>query len=211
MAKDYAKSKSGNKPKSSSRSGGGMKAFILGVLTGVLLAAIGGYLFRDHWIAAKDLYQRATTKNEQPAEVIAAGPEQVEQNKKKTQDVNKKYKPLPDDPQSRAEWQIQDLVEKNSGKEKAITSASLAAHAPEVAVANKTYILACGAFSAQDKADAVKAKIAFTGLDADVKAVNGKDNSKLFSVQLGPYKSREAASKDISKLQAQGVSGCQLR
>ncbi len=211
MAKDYAKNKSKAKPKSSGRSGGGMKAFFLGMLTGVVLAAMGAYLFREHWVAAKDLYQRATTGNEQPAEVIAAGPEQVAQQKKKTQDVNKKYKPLPDDPQSQAEWQIQDLVEKNTGKEKAITSASLAAHAPDVAVANKTYLMACGAFSAQDKADAVKAKIAFAGLDADVKSVKGKDKNTLFSVQLGPYKTRDDAAKALSKLQAQGVSGCQIR
>jgi len=189
-----------------------MKPFILGLVTGLFLAGLGAYLFRDHWLAAKDLYQRATTTKTEdaPADVIAAGAEQVEQNKKKV-DVNKKYKPLPDDPQSQAEWQIQDLVEKNTGKEKAITSASLAAHQTEAVLANKNFSLACGAFSAQDKADAVKAKIAFAGLDADVKAVSGKDHSKLFSVQLGPYKSRDAANKDAAKLQAQGVTGCQVR
>ncbi len=186
-----------------------MKAFIFGVLTGLLLAALGAYVFRDHWYAAKDLYQRATTQKaeDKPAEVIAAGPE----DGKKKVDVNKKYKPLPDDPQAQAEWQIQDLVEKNTGKEKAITSASLAAHQTEVAVANKTFIVACGAFSAQDKADGVKAKIAFAGLEADVKPVAGKDNSKLFSVQLGPYKTKDAATRDATKLQSQGVTGCQVR
>ncbi len=187
-----------------------MKAFFLGVLTGLILAAVGAYAFRDHWYAAKDLYQRATIQksDEAPAEVIAAGPESAV---KKKSDADKKYKALPDDPQSQAEWQIQDLVEKNTGKEKAITSASLAAHQNELAVANKTYLLACGAFSAQDKADAVKAKIALSGLDADIKTVMGKDNHKLFSVQLGPYKTKDAATRDITKLQSQGISGCQVR
>lgn len=55
--------------------------------------------------------------------------------------------------------------------------------------------LQAGAFQNQTDAENLKAKIAFAGFEAHVRAVNVADKGTLYRVRLGPYQSAEEVSR----------------
>jgi cell division protein FtsN len=61
----------------------------------------------------------------------------------------------------------------------------------------------CGAFAAKERADELKAKIAFHGITAEIKHSSGK-----FRVILGPYTSKRTAQNDKNKLLRAKVADC---
>lgn len=75
---------------------------------------------------------------------------------------------------------------------------------PAVA-ARETYFLQAGAFQSETDADNMKAKIAFIGLAASVKAVTLADKGTLYRVRLGPYQSLEEVNRIKSALSDNGV------
>ena len=75
----------------------------------------------------------------------------------------------------------------------------------------EVYWLQAGAFSEEKEADNLKAKIAFTGLEASVRAVNIPDKGTLYRVRLGPYQSLDDANRIKSALSQNGVGAAIIR
>lgn len=77
---------------------------------------------------------------------------------------------------------------------------------PTAAVSsNRRYIMQCGASKALEKAEALKAQIAFIGLQAKV-----SEKNNWYRVQLGPYSSKRAAESDRHKLQNNDFNDCRI-
>ena len=75
----------------------------------------------------------------------------------------------------------------------------------------EVYWLQAGAFSEEKEADNLKAKIAFTGLEASVRPVNIPDKGTLYRVRLGPYQSLDDANRIKSALSQNGVGAAIIR
>lgn len=75
----------------------------------------------------------------------------------------------------------------------------------------ETYWLQAGAFSDEKDADNLKAKIAFTGLEATVRAANTPDKGTLYRVRLGPYQSLDDANRIKAALSQNGVGVAIIR
>jgi cell division protein FtsN len=75
----------------------------------------------------------------------------------------------------------------------------------------ETYWLQAGAFTEEREADNLKAKIALTGLEATVRAVNIPDKGTLYRVRLGPYQSLDDANRIKSTLTQNGVGAAIIR
>ncbi len=75
----------------------------------------------------------------------------------------------------------------------------------------EVYWLQAGAFSDEKEADNLKAKIAFTGLEATVRAVAIPDKGTLYRVRLGPYQSLDDANRIKVALFQNGVGAAIIR
>jgi cell division septation protein DedD len=75
----------------------------------------------------------------------------------------------------------------------------------------EVYWLQAGAFSEEKEADNLKAKIAFTGLEASVRAVSIPDKGTLYRVRLGPYQSLDDANRIKAALSQNGVGAAIIR
>jgi Cell division protein len=73
------------------------------------------------------------------------------------------------------------------------------------------YWLQAGAFSDEKEADNLKAKIAFTGLEATVRPVAIPDKGTLYRVRLGPYQSLDDANRIKAALSQNGVGAAIIR
>ncbi len=71
------------------------------------------------------------------------------------------------------------------------------------------YKMQCGSFRTEKQAETLKARIAFTGLEAQAKAVTGK-NGTWYKVFLGPYPRKRLAEKDKHKLKRNNINYCQI-
>lgn len=65
------------------------------------------------------------------------------------------------------------------------------------------WMVQCGSFRAADQAESVRAQLAFGGVESRVTAGGGWNR-----VMLGPYSSRAAADKTLSRLKGMGMSSC---
>ena len=77
--------------------------------------------------------------------------------------------------------------------------------------AGETYWLQAGAFAEEKEADNLKAKIAFTGLEATVRAVSIPEKGTLYRVRLGPYQSLDDANRIKNALAQNGVGAAIIR
>jgi cell division protein FtsN len=75
----------------------------------------------------------------------------------------------------------------------------------------ETYWLQAGAFAEQKEAENLKAKIAFTGLEATVKSVDVPGKGTLHRVRLGPYQSLADANRIKTALSQNGVGATIIR
>jgi cell division protein FtsN len=75
----------------------------------------------------------------------------------------------------------------------------------------ETYWLQAGAFAEEKEADNLKAKIAFTGLEATVRPVSIPDKGTLYRVRLGPYQSLDDANRIKTALSQNGVGAAIIR
>jgi cell division protein FtsN len=71
------------------------------------------------------------------------------------------------------------------------------------------YKMQCGSFRTAKQAETLKAGIAFSGLEAQVKSVTGK-SGVWHKVFLGPYPRKRLAEKDKHKLKRNNINGCQI-
>ena len=193
-----AAKKSNNSGKSKSGGSSTGRVLLIGLILGFIIGFASHWWFADTFSNAKELVAHAKS---------VAG-EKDEPETKPTAKVDKKaadskYKPLKVDPQTEAEWSFHELLEEkvdstpNAPKSNGSTTA-------------KSYVMGCAAFGAQEKAESMKAQIAFAGLQADVKPLTNKAGARLFRVQLGPYSSKAAAEADKKKLADAGITTCQI-
>ncbi|MDX1280135.1 SPOR domain-containing protein [Shewanella colwelliana] len=80
---------------------------------------------------------------------------------------------------------------------------------PENTAPTRPYQMQCGSFRKQSQADQMKAMIAFQGLEAQVRKVEGSSGI-WYKVVLGPYDRKRAAEKHRHILQRGGLNGCQI-
>lgn len=80
---------------------------------------------------------------------------------------------------------------------------------PEEEASDVRYLMQCGSFRTLQQAEAMKAKIAFQGLESQIKASNGK-NGLWHRVVLGPYETKRSAERDRHKLQRSSITTCRI-
>ena len=71
------------------------------------------------------------------------------------------------------------------------------------------YKMQCGSFKSRKQAEALKAKIAFSGLVAQVGKAVGT-SATWYKVYLGPYSKKRGAEKDRHKLKNNSIHGCKI-
>ena len=71
------------------------------------------------------------------------------------------------------------------------------------------YKMQCGSFRTAKQAETLKARIAFSGLEAQVKSVTGT-SGLWHKVFLGPYPRKRLAEKHKHKLKRNNINGCQI-
>lgn len=71
------------------------------------------------------------------------------------------------------------------------------------------YQMQCGSFRTQAQADSLRAKIAFVGIESDVRRVEGT-NGVWYKVVLGPYERKRLAESDRHKLKNNGMNHCRI-
>ena len=74
-------------------------------------------------------------------------------------------------------------------------------------VRNRDFIMQCGSFRTSERAEELKAKIAFQGLESRVLESNGRDGL-WYRVVLGPYKRKRNAEKHKHQLSKGNLNGC---
>jgi cell division protein FtsN len=79
------------------------------------------------------------------------------------------------------------------------------------AAAVEAYFLQAGAYATEADADNMKARIAFVGLEAQVKPVNVAEKGTLYRVRLGPYQSLEDANRIKAALSQNGVAAAIIK
>ena len=76
---------------------------------------------------------------------------------------------------------------------------------------NETVYLQAGAFQSETDAENLKAKIAFSGFEANVRAVNLPDRGTLYRVRLGPYKSADEVNRIKATLSQNGIGAAVVK
>ncbi|ADN77720.1 Sporulation domain protein [Ferrimonas balearica DSM 9799] len=108
----------------------------------------------------------------------------------------KEQAPLPEKPQE--DWQYIDVL----------PNSEVEVEVPEQETGGP-YQMQCGSFRSEDQANAMRATIAFQGLESQVRRSEGR-NGVWFRVVLGPYERKRLAEKDRHTLQRSGINTCQI-
>ncbi|MDF2180111.1 SPOR domain-containing protein [Aliiglaciecola sp. CAU 1673] len=80
---------------------------------------------------------------------------------------------------------------------------------PEDTGPTRRYLLQCGSFREANQAETMRARLAFQGIESQVRPSEGK-NGRWHRVVLGPYENKRAAEKDRHAIQRLGITTCQL-
>ncbi|MCC5854757.1 MAG: SPOR domain-containing protein [Idiomarina sp.] len=104
--------------------------------------------------------------------------------------------PLPEMPEERWRY-IQELENKQ-----------VEVVVPERAEAHPR-LMQCGSFRREAEADALRAQIAFIGLESQIRRTEGTQGM-WYRVVLGPFENQRAAQRTNNQLQRAGVHGCQI-
>ena len=107
--------------------------------------------------------------------------------------------------------EVKAAADKPKAKEGAAKTGPGSSPAQPKPHSGETYWLQAGAFSSETDADNLKAKIAFTGLEATVRPVQVPDKGTLYRVRLGPYQSLEDANRIKTALSQNGVGAAIIR
>lgn len=193
-----AAKKSSNSGKSKSGGSSTGRVLLIGLILGFIIGFASHWWFADTFSNAKELVAHAKSVGSGKDE-----PETKPATKVDKKAADSKYKPLKVDPQTEAEWSFHELLEEKVDS---------TPNAPKTngSTTGKSYVMGCAAFGAQEKAESMKAQIAFAGLQAEVKPVTNKAGARLFRVQLGPYANKTAAEADKKKLADAGITTCQI-
>ncbi|BDX08656.1 SPOR domain-containing protein [Planctobacterium marinum] len=79
----------------------------------------------------------------------------------------------------------------------------------ETHTSTQEYILQCGSFRKQEQAESMRARIAFQGIESNIKESNGQ-NGRWYRVVMGPYERKRMAEKDRHTLQRAGFTTCRI-
>lgn len=71
-------------------------------------------------------------------------------------------------------------------------------------------IMQCGSFKSLKQAQQMEARIAFQGLDAQVRATTSKNGTKWYRVYLGPYEQKRKADVHKAKIKKAGIYSCEI-
>lgn len=74
---------------------------------------------------------------------------------------------------------------------------------------DKRYLMQCASFRTRAQAEEMKAKIAFQGMEAQIRHSSG-DNGDWFRVILGPYDSKRDAERAKHSLRKINIATCQI-
>jgi cell division protein FtsN len=77
--------------------------------------------------------------------------------------------------------------------------------------ASETVYLQAGAFQSATDAENLKAKIAFSGFEANVRSVNLPDKGTLYRVRLGPYRNSDEVNRIKTTLSQNGISAAVVK
>ena len=198
-----AAKKSNNSGSSKGKSGGSTgRVLLIGLILGFIAGFASHWWFADTFSNAKELVAHAKSVGSDSADKNREESASKPTSKTDKKAADNKYKPLKVDPQTEAEWSFHELLEEKAD--------GVPVQPKAAGAVSKTVIMGCAAFGAQEKAESMKAQIAFARLQADVKPVTNKAGARLYRVQLGPYASKTAAEADKRKLADAGISTCQI-
>lgn len=107
--------------------------------------------------------------------------------------TQKKEEQLPEKPQPK--WEYEDTLK----------TKEVEVDIPVVEKPTRPYQMQCGSFRRQDDAESLKARIAFQGLNSQV-----RKTGNWYRVILGPYERKRLAEKERHKLQRAKINGCQI-
>ncbi len=79
----------------------------------------------------------------------------------------------------------------------------------EQEASDKRYLMQCASFRTRSQAEEMKAKIAFQGLEAQIRPSSGA-NGEWFRVILGPFESKRDAERAKHTLRKVNISTCQI-
>ena len=71
------------------------------------------------------------------------------------------------------------------------------------------WLMQCGSFRNPNQAEEMRAKIAFVGLESQVRPSDGS-NGRWYRVILGPYERKRQAEKDRHAIRDTGITTCQI-
>ena len=120
----------------------------------------------------------------------------VEQEQKTTTKKTKQSLPPPPEDE---EWQF---IEELENKQVKVSTEELEDKGP--------YIVRCTTVRSKERAEALKAKIAFAGFESKVKEYKGT-SGLWYRVDLGPYEKKRTAEKTRHELKRNGIHGCLFR
>jgi len=106
---------------------------------------------------------------------------------------HKKEEHLPEKPQPN--WEYED----------ALKTREIEVDIPAEKAQQRSYQMQCGSFRKQGDAESLKARIAFQGLNSQV-----RKTGNWYRVILGPYERKRLAEKQRHKLQRANINGCQI-
>lgn len=127
--------------------------------------------------------------------VIDETSEAVQEGTKDTSSELAELPPLP--VLGEEEWQYIDALPEYSVEVDATAPIEL----------DKEYIMQCGAFRTSERANELKAKLAFQGKESRIVQSSG---GRWHRVVLGPYQQKRQAEKDRSHLRGAGIRGCKI-
>ncbi|GHB73631.1 cell division protein FtsN [Psychrosphaera saromensis] len=120
----------------------------------------------------------------------------VEREQKTTTKKTKQTLPPPPEDE---EWQF---IEELENKQVKVSTEELEDKGP--------YIVRCTTVRSRERAEALKAKIAFAGFESQVKEYKGT-SGVWYRVDLGPYEKKRTAEKTRHELKRNNIHGCLFR
>jgi cell division protein FtsN len=117
----------------------------------------------------------------------------------KKQPIEKKVKQSLPPPPEDEEWQF---IEELENKQVKVSTEELEDKGP--------FIVRCTTVRSRERAEALKAKIAFVGFESQVKEYKGTSGT-WYRVDLGPYEKKRTAEKTRHELKRNDIHGCVFR
>jgi cell division protein FtsN len=90
-----------------------------------------------------------------------------------------------------------------------LPSYSVEVEVEELPNSDRRYLMQCTSVQEKARAEGLKAKIAFQGLESQVLETKGSKGI-WYRVVLGPYKTKRDADRDRHSLRSAGINGCRI-